>query len=63
MGLEAYIDVMFYKGNPDFYEKYIKIIETTVLSLKGIFDIFMHILFITIFIYFLRLKNARRAQL
>ena len=56
-------DVIYFFGDKDFYKNYIDILSSIVVSIKGSFDIFMHILFITIFIYFLRLKNARQANL
>ena len=62
-GLSAYILVIKYFGDKDFYVKNIKIIETVMFTIKCCFDIFMHMLFITIFIYFMKFKNSRKARL
>ena len=62
MGLNAYALAIYYFVDIDFYENYIKIIVTIMMFIKGCFDIFMHVLFITIFIYFFRLKNARKSR-
>jgi len=63
MGLNAYIRAIRYFGDKAFYINYIKIIDTIIRTVKGCFDIFMHILFIKIFLYFLKFKNERKPRL
>ena len=60
--LIIYFDAIYYYGDKDFYNSYLNTISSIIVSIKGSFGIYMHILFITLFINFLRLKNARKSK-